>query len=150
MTTTIRGHDRETLKWALRVAEYQGEETAMLMCNSAAKVAFAFPDDTRLAIERDVLWAIIDPARLALIIGETLRGVGIADLSDAEFAPNHEIRVRAQGNQIVVCCRVKGAHKIGGPLCTMPAARALELRLLSLSEGATVDDALKASEYIGR
>lgn len=140
MNDTICGLDRKALKSAL---EWQAQEWVD---------EFMIRDMARLSDEpiKSCFAAIVDPEKLAAIIGETLRGFGFADLSDMEFAPSHEARVKAQDDQIMVCRRVNGAHKLGGPLVTMPHARALELRLLSLPEGATVDDALKASEYIGR
>ena len=147
MTTTICGHDRENLKCALRVAEYQGEETAMRMCNSVAKVAFAFPDDTRLAIERDVLWAIVDPARLAKVLGETLRGFGLPVDGDECDEKQTYVDVDRGGmsNIITVKTTDPDGHQSWFDY-TMPQARALELRLLSLPNGATADDALKVLE----
>lgn len=136
MSATICGFDRKALMSAL---EWQAQEWVE---------DFMIHDMARLSDEpiKSCFAAIMDPEKLAAIIAELLRGFGFADLSDMEFAPSHEARVKAQDDQIKVYQRLKGAHKLGGPLFTMPPARDLALRLLQLPKGTTVEDVSREVE----
>lgn len=157
MNTTICGHDRETLKWALRVAEYQGEESAKIVCGTYAKLAFAYPDNADACGKRDALWTIVEPTKLAKVISDTLREFRFCVVENGEdpgddlFFP--AVEVFADGDNVGMHLYKTWNDCQGEPKLTtftMPQARALELRLLSLPDGATSVDALKALEYSGR
>jgi hypothetical protein len=116
VSATICGHDRETLRWALRAGEWPAFNWA----------------DRDLQARYDAHEAVTDPAKLAAIIAASTQDRGIVDLSEADFAPIDECRVCVQDGGAILCVvwRQKGAHKIGVKRLTMPQARAFALRLL--------------------
>lgn len=126
----ICGHDRETLRWALR---YARDERRIEMF-----VQYP-PWGDCLRAEYLAARDIIDSAKLAAIIAELLRERGFVDLSDDDFAPKNEARVRAQGEQIMIVHRLVGSHKIGGPLLATSQARKFALALLE-SPNASAQD----------
>lgn len=118
MTQSICGHDRETLRRALEFAN----------SSNLDDVSRSWPSP--IDVDGAILYNVHDPAKLAAIIAEPILASGVVDLSEVEFAPLCECRIRAQGDIIAIVYRFVGAYKLGCKLLTMPQARAIALRLL--------------------
>lgn len=131
MTTTICGHDRETLKRVL-----------FEMTSPAFDPRFEL-----IGAPWDAYVALHNPARFAEIISETLRGCGLSVNGDEcdEKETTLDIDVGGMGDIITVKKTDPDGHQSWCDY-TMPQARALELRLLQLPDGATSADALQALE----
>jgi DNA-binding NtrC family response regulator len=124
--TTICGHELGTLQWALSTFD-PDDGLPSCGCESAKCQAQLVVDD---------------PAKLAELLAEALRerGVDVPGPSEQTFWAQLVIQPR----------RTEGVIEIDmpedGPSFTldMPQARAALLRVLSLPEGATAEDAVKA------
>lgn len=126
------GHERDVLRWAL----------GWHATHSVSPNDIEWPDWART--ER-ALQATADPAKLAEMMAEERRRLGLVDVSDSEFAAQGELRVRVFGDEIMMLRRLEGHHKMGGPLCSLSQARAILLVWLDLPDGDT-EGALRALE----
>ena len=122
MTQSICGYHRGALQWVLEWAKdaHTASHGIMLMYG-------------------DMWQDIHDPTKLAAIITVPILACGFVDLSEVDFAPSYECRVRAQGDIIAVVYRFVGAYKLGCKLLDMPQARAFALALLDATTATAQD-----------
>jgi hypothetical protein len=113
--TTLYGHERETLLWALRAGEWPAFNWA----------------DRGLQAKWDAHEAVTDPAKLAELLAEALRERGIVAAS-----------LSRDGRCIIAFVDTQGNTRRREP--DLPQARALLLRILTLPDGATAEDATRA------
>lgn len=138
--TAIRGHERRILIWACW-------ELERFTCLSVTDSAERFGEGRPAAVT-----ALSNPAALAEIISETLRGFGVnaygpgVHEAPAPVFPcvdvtpfDNDIRVQVWRSYQDMLNDESGDHD-------MPTARALLLRLLQLPKGATTEDALQEVE----
>ena len=139
MGTTICGLDRSALKWRSQewVEDLMIHDMARLS-NEPIKSCFA---------------AIVDPEKLAAVIGEMLRGFGFLIVENGDD-PGDDMRFPAtkvfvENGTVAMHLYKTWKDCEDEPSCVerpMPAARDLALRLLQLPKDATTEDALREVE----
>lgn len=143
MDTTICGLDRKALKSAL---EWQAQEWVE---ESMTNEMGSFTDEPI----KSCFAAIVDPKKLAAVIGETLRGCGFLIVENGDD-PGDDMRFPAaevfvENGTVAMHLYKTWKDCEDEPSCVerpMPAARDLALRLLQLPEGATAEDVSREVE----
>jgi hypothetical protein len=139
--TTICGHDAEALTWALRITCAEGDSVLGTppypMHNQPMSVQRADAD-------------LADPAKLAELLAESLRKRGVGATVLVASAETKTFWAFSGDCQRPILYSIELSITLANMWSVarfdLPQARAALLRVLSLPEGATADDAVKAAQ----